>query len=143
MQNIKHLIVIGRITAVIAVASLVGCKQFTSSKDEERSEGRVADDKTITKTVESKLKAEPVYKFNDVDVKTYNGIVQLSGFVNTQEQSQRAEELSRQVGGVSQLINALVVKPEPMPSPTGRPSGQQAPPAGSSSTNINTNPSTP
>jgi osmotically-inducible protein OsmY len=138
MQNIKHLIVIGRISAVIAVASLVGCStsMSTSSKPhDERSDGRVVDDKNITKAVETKLKGEPQYKFDAVDVKTYGGIVQLSGFVNSQDQSRRAEEITRQVDGVTQVVNGLAIKPAPMPTPTGRPSGQLlTPPAGSTNT---------
>ena len=139
MQNIKHLIVIGRLSAVIGVASLVGCStsgSISSKPHDDRSDGRVVDDKNITKAVESKLKVEPVYKFDGVDVKTYGGIVQLSGFVNSQDQSQRAEEITRQIGGVTQVVNGLAIKPAPMPSPTGRSSGQLlTPPAGNASTN--------
>jgi len=42
-------------------------------------------------------------------VKTYGGIVQLSGFVDSQDQSRRAEELTRSVGGVSRLMNGLAL----------------------------------
>ena len=139
MQNIKNLVTIGRISAVIGVAALAGCSSMkSSSSSDERSDGRIKDDKHITEAVEKKLKSDPVYKFGAVEVKTYSGIVQLSGFVNSQDQSRRAEELTRSVGGVSQLLNALALKPQPVPRqpvpvqtlmPTGQTSGERlAPP---------------
>jgi osmotically-inducible protein OsmY len=127
MQNMKNIIAIGSLSAAIAIASLAGCSttMSTSSKPhDERSDGRVVDDDHITKSVEEKLKAEPVYKFGGVGVKTYSGIVQLSGFVNSADQSRRAEDIARGVGGVTQVANGLVVKPAPIPTATGRPSGQ-------------------
>ena len=136
MQNIKNIVTIGRISAaVIGVAALAGCSSLmnSSSSNDQRSEGRVKDDKNITEAVEKKLKSDPVYKFESVDVKTYGGIVQLSGFVDSQDQSRRAEELTRSVGGVSRLMNGLALKPQPMPpqtlAPTGQASGERLTPA--------------
>jgi hypothetical protein len=135
MQNMKNVIVIGGVSAAIAIASLSGCSTSmstgSSKPHDERSDGRVVDDDHITKTVEERLKAEPVYKFGGVTVKTYSGIVALSGFVNSADQSRRAEDIVRGVGGVSQISNGLVVKPAPIPSATGKPSGQPSQPAGS------------
>jgi osmotically-inducible protein OsmY len=114
----------------------------TSKKSpDERSEGRVVDDKNITKAIENKLASEAVYKFDSVDVKTFAGVVQLSGFVNSGDQSQRAEQIARSVGGVMQVVNGLAIKPGTIPSATGRPSGsgqlQSAPPgASNTSTNV-------
>ena len=147
MQNIKNLVTIGRISAVLGVAALAGCSSMmNSSSDDQRSEGRVKDDKNITEAVEKKLKSDPVYKFESVDVKTYGGIVQLSGFVDSQEQSRRAEELTRGVGGVSRLMNGLALKPQPAQQPTLLPTGQAtgerlAPPATTTTTtNTSANP---
>ena len=144
MQNIKKLVTIGRISAVIGVAALAGCSSMMNSSDskDQRSEGRVKDDKNITEAVEKKLKSDPVYKFESVDVKTYGGIVQLSGFVDSQEQSRRAEELTRSVGGVSRLMNGLALKPQPtQPTlmPTGQASGERLAPPATTTTNTNAN----
>ena len=126
MRNMKNIIRVGGVSAVIGIASLSGCSNMGTSKSshDERSEGRVVDDKNITKAVESKLKAEPVYKFESVDVKTFGGVVQLSGFVNNADQSQRAEQIARGVSGATQVINGLAIKPAGIPSATGKPSGQ-------------------
>ncbi len=143
MQNIKNLMTIGRISAVIGVAALAGCSSMMpKSSSDQRSEGRVKDDKNITAAVEKKLKSDPVYKFESVDVKTYGGIVQLSGFVDSQDQSRRAEELTRSVGGVSRLMNGLALKPQPVQTtlmPTGQASGERlAPAAATTTTTTNT-----
>jgi hyperosmotically inducible periplasmic protein len=142
MQNMKNIIAIGGVSAALAMASLTGCSNIMSDDKphDERSEGRVEDDKHITKQVKSKLKAEPVYRFDAVDVNTWGGIVQLSGFVNDPEQKQRAEDIARGVGGVSQVVNGLVIKPAAPPTATGRPSGQQlSPPPGSTNTTTSPN----
>ncbi len=79
----------------------------------------MVDDRRLTSAVESQLKNEPVYKFSDVEVKTFNGAVQLSGFVTTSGQKQRAGELAERVPGVAQVVNSITLKPEPL-TPTGR-----------------------
>jgi|SRR5436190_9643201 len=137
MRNIKNIISIGGIGAAIGVAALTGCSNLDMHKThDERSEGRVADDKKITKNIEGKLKEDATYKFESVDVNTYGGIVQLSGFVNDQEQKRRAEDLARRVDGVTQIVNALVIKPGGALSPTGQPTGQHlsSPPPGGTTT---------
>jgi osmotically-inducible protein OsmY len=140
----KNIITVGGLSAAIGIASLSGCSNMgtSNSPHDERSEGRVVDDKNITKAVESKLKGEPTYKFDTVEVKTFGGVVQLSGFVNNAEQSQRAEQIARGVSGATQVINGLAIKPGAIPTATGRPSGQlqsSPPDASTTSTNL-TNP---
>jgi len=100
---------------VAAVLLVAGCQ--TTPKDE-RSAGQVVDDKNITKQVKHDLDTEPVYKFTDVDVTTYSGIVQLSGFATVEAQKDRAGELAAQVDGVQKVINGISLKPSP--TPTGR-----------------------
>ena len=119
MRIFNHLIT--GLTAAIAVAALSGCESWWHGGQQrgERSEGRMVDDNRITHTVKSDLRNEPVYKFTDVDVKTFDGVVQLSGFVNTEEQKRRAAELAQRVPGVAQVVNNITLKPE-TPTPTGR-----------------------
>jgi hypothetical protein len=122
-------IIIAAVSAAIALSALTGCRYLPGKEPADgRSEGRAKDDKAITKRIEDRLHDEPVYKFDSVNVNTYAGIVQLSGFVDLPAQKLRAEELARQVPGISQLVNALVVKPAPIPTPTGQPTGERLPP---------------
>ena len=115
MQNRKQLRVIQSIVVVAALLTFAGCK---SSGDKERSEGRVVDDKQITENVQKELKHDPVCKFAGVDVETFGGVVQLSGFVDSENQQQRALEIAKRIPGVREVINATAIKPEPI-TPTG------------------------
>lgn len=135
MRNINNTIVTAGLIATVAVTALTGCKNLHPNQPhDERSEGRVKDDTTITKRVKESLQGEPVYKFEAVEVNTYGGIVQLSGFVNLPAQKQRAEEITRRVPGVAQVVNALVLKPDSMLSPTGQSTGERlTPPANTNS----------
>ena len=115
MPNIKNLFLVG----AAAVVGLTGCQTYHNRASGERSQGRIVDDRRITAEVRSELRHEPVYKFTDVDVRTFNGVVQLSGFVNSEDQKRRAAEIAQHVDGVNQVQNAISMKPE-VPSPTGR-----------------------
>jgi osmotically-inducible protein OsmY len=107
--------------AVAALLAFGGCATEEHSGDQ-RSEGRTIDDKMITENVQKELKAEPVYKFNNVEAKTFGGIVQLSGFVDTEAQKTRAGEVAQRVAGVHEVENGIALKPLPM-SPTGSTNG--------------------
>ena len=112
-------------SAVVALTCFTGCSTW-GHKDSDRSAGRVVDDRKITSAVEDQLKAETVYKFSDVDVRTFNGVVQLSGFVTTDGQKQRAGELAQRVPGVAEVVNSIALKPEAL-TPTGRTDAQSQP----------------
>jgi osmotically-inducible protein OsmY len=45
-----------------------------------------------------------------VEVKTFKGTVQLSGFVNTSDQKNRAGDIAKQVSGVKEIQNNITVK---------------------------------
>ena len=75
-----------------------------------QSAGSYIDDRTITGKVKTSLLRDDTVKGTDVDVTTFNGAVQLSGFVETQAQKDRAGELARQTEGVQQVHNNLIVQ---------------------------------
>jgi hypothetical protein len=66
-------------------------------------------DQTLNIRVRDALAADNVYKFPNVEIISRDGAVQLSGFVDIPEQSQRAEQLARRVSGVTQVINNISV----------------------------------
>jgi hyperosmotically inducible periplasmic protein len=68
------------------------------------------DDKTLTSDVKSALNNNPDYKFDGVNVATYAGVVQLSGFVDTADQKSQAEDIAKQVSGVRDIVNNITVK---------------------------------
>lgn len=125
MRNLKNMVLVSGASAIMAVTALTGCDTMMGhSSSSDRSAGRTLDDKVITGQVEAKLKDEPVYKFSDVDVKTFAGVVQLSGFVSSDEQKRRAGELAQSVEGVTRVVNNITLKPTATGNnglaPTGR-----------------------
>jgi hyperosmotically inducible periplasmic protein len=105
--NPKRLVTALCLGAVVSVIGLTGCHTHG-----DRSEGRYHDDKKIASNVKKDLKDEPVYKFEDVHVAAYDGVVQLAGFVNTEDQKNRASEVARRTDGVREVVNSLVIKPQ-------------------------------
>ena len=118
MKTFQTLLLYGALSATLTLGGLAGCS--TWGHDDERSTGRAADDEKIEDQVKNHLRHEPVYKFNDVDVKTFNGVVQLNGFVNTEDQKRRAGELAEQVPGVAQVVNNISLKAQVPSTATGR-----------------------
>ena len=116
MRHGKSLLLISSACAVLALS---GCATGPSHEGE-RTAGRMVDDHSINSQVKADLDREPVYKFSDVDVKTFNGVVQLSGFVNTEDQRRRAAEIAQGVSGVAQVVNSIALKPQQVLTPTGR-----------------------
>lgn len=88
------------------IVSMAGC----ASEKAPRTAGQTIDDQAISRRVTEALGAEPAYKFTDVRVVTYEGKVQLSGFVDRDEQRGRAEEIARKVPGVKDVTNQIVKK---------------------------------
>jgi osmotically-inducible protein OsmY len=74
------------------------------------STGESVDDSGITMHVKGALSNDGEYKYEGVDVKTFKGEVQLSGFVDTHAQKSRAGELAKNVEGVKDVENNITVK---------------------------------
>jgi osmotically-inducible protein OsmY len=77
----------------------------------ERTTGQKMDDKSLNGKVKDALHDNTAFKFPDVEVNTYNGKVQLSGFVTTREQKQQAEDLAKAIVGSGNVENKISVKP--------------------------------
>ena len=71
---------------------------------------RVASDVTITSKVKAALIREKDLSAMDVNVETLNGTVQLSGFVDTKDQQDRAEKVAKSINGVKGVKNDLRLK---------------------------------
>jgi BON domain-containing protein len=94
------------LTALLLAFFLTGC-----ASDRGRTTGRQLDDYRVSNRVKSTLSHSPVYKFPNVRVTTYDGVVQLSGFVYKEEQKTEATELARRVPGVVEVINNISMVP--------------------------------
>ena len=72
--------------------------------------GRVVDDSVITGKVKAALVADPTTKAHQISVETFQGVVQLSGFVDTTEARSRAGQLAKEVDGVKNVKNELELR---------------------------------
>jgi osmotically-inducible protein OsmY len=94
--------------AALGGLPLAGC----SSSPQSRSTGQVIDDGTITARVKTALAREAgVTDAMNVNVNTYRGVVQLSGFVDSKALVERAERVAQGVDGVKSVKNDLRVAP--------------------------------
>jgi hyperosmotically inducible protein len=75
-----------------------------------RSTGEYIDDKSIGLRVRDALNDNPEYKFNDVNVVSFKGTVQLSGFVDSSAQKNDATRIAGQVQGVKNVVDNITVK---------------------------------
>jgi hyperosmotically inducible protein len=94
--------------AVPVVAITAGC----SSTPSHESAGEYTSDSALTAKVKAALLEDPGLKSLAVSVTTYRSEVLLSGFVNSQEQIQKAVSVARGVEGVQSVKNELQVKPQ-------------------------------
>ena len=97
---------IGSLILIMFVAALVAC----ASTSKHESTGEYVDDSVITTKIKSQLAADDFLKSFQIDVETYKGIVQLSGFVNAQKAVDKAGKIARSVKGVKSVKNDLIVK---------------------------------
>jgi osmotically-inducible protein OsmY len=90
----------------ILMVSLLGC----ASTSKQEGTGEYFDDTAITTKVKAAIFNEPTLKSAEINVETFKGIVQLSGFVSSQADINRAVEVARSVKGVKSVKNDMRVK---------------------------------
>ena len=73
--------------------------------------GEFVDDSTITTRVKAALIDDPAVRAAQVNVETYRGVVQLSGFVDSESAARQASNVARKIPGVQSVKNDLRVKP--------------------------------
>jgi len=76
---------------------------------DDRSAGQIAEDASITSTVNSRYIGDDLVQARIINVDTYNGVVTLYGNVPNQSVVDRAVELARGVKNVKQVVSKLTV----------------------------------
>ena len=92
--------------AVLAVAGLMGCASTSKSEGT----GEYVDDTVITAKVKAAIFEQPGLKSSEINVETFKGIVQLSGFVSSQENANSAVQVAKKVKGVTSVKNDMRLK---------------------------------
>ena len=95
-----------RCLVLLMLITLVAC----ASTRTHESTGEYVDDSVITTKVKSLLANDDFFKSFQISVETYKGIVQLSGFVDSQAAIDKAGQIARGVQGVKSVKNNLIVK---------------------------------
>ncbi len=123
--SVKVLAIITCLSAFPLVVGLTGCAGARPNQSAEpraddnhtdehsyiQSADQHIEDSRTAERVRETLAASPDYKYDGVKVIAANGVVQLSGFVNTSAQRISAGEVARKVAGVRSVENNLMVKP--------------------------------
>jgi osmotically-inducible protein OsmY len=88
------------------IAVFLGC----ASTPKREGTGEYVDDSAITTKVKAAIFNDPSLKVFQINVETFKGEVQLSGFVDSAQSAKKAGEVARGVGGVKSVKNNLIVK---------------------------------
>jgi osmotically-inducible protein OsmY len=91
---------------MLVLASFMGCASTATHEGT----GEYLDDSAITAKVKAAVFNEPTLKSSEINVETFKGVVQLSGFVNSQADINQAAQVARSVPGVKSVKNDMRLK---------------------------------
>ena len=94
------------LVSILLMAALVSC----ATGPQKQSTGQYFDDSVITSKVKTLLLKDEKLKGFQIKVETYNGVVQLSGFVDSRQTIDKAGEVAKSVAGVQSVKNNLILK---------------------------------
>jgi osmotically-inducible protein OsmY len=103
MKNLK---IASTLVAALMLSSVVGC----ASTAKQESTGQYVDDSAITASVKAAIVNAPTLKVSEINVETFKGTVQLSGFVSSADNIATASTVARSVNGVKSVKNDLRLK---------------------------------
>jgi len=96
----------GMLVLTIVLVSAWGCGSTAKTSGT----GEYVDDSVITAKVKTAIFNDPTLKVNEINVETFKGVVQLSGFVNSQADINKAVQIARGVAGVKSVKNDMRMK---------------------------------
>ncbi len=104
MGNAKQIRTI--LTDLALVTMVAGCAAISGRE----SSGAYVDDATITAKVKADIFDDSSLKLSQIGVETFQDVVQLSGFVDSSRAKERAGQIARNVAGVRDVKDSLVVR---------------------------------
>jgi hyperosmotically inducible protein len=103
MKSLKYVSVI---IIALMLTGVAGCASTSTTEGT----GEYVDDTVITTKVKTAIFNEPTLKSAEINVETFKGVVQLSGFVTDAGSISKAASLARSVKGVTSVKNDLHLK---------------------------------
>jgi len=98
---------LGRLALVVALSLLLAACAGTATRS---STGEYIDDTILTTRVKTALLEDPDVSGLSVKVESFRGVVQLSGFVKSASERNRAVQLAREIQGVRQVRNDILLR---------------------------------
>jgi osmotically-inducible protein OsmY len=92
--------------SVLLLASILGC----GATQTREGTGEYLEDSVITTKVKAAIFNDSTLKVNEINVETFKGVVQLSGFVTSQADVDKAVQVARGVAGVKSVKNDMRIK---------------------------------
>ena len=97
---------IGLVICLVGLMTILGCAGDRTT----RSTGQAVDDSVLANKVKVALYADQTAPGTQIEVEVFKGVVQLSGFVDNAAQAQKAVQIAREVDGVKEVRNNMMVK---------------------------------
>src|SRR4051812_17452581 len=105
-NNLKMIQTVSTFLAALVAVTAMGCASTPKSEGT----GEYVDDSVITAKVKTAIFEQPNLKSAEINVETFKGTVQLSGFVSSQASADSAVTIAKNVGGVKLVKNDMRVK---------------------------------
>lgn len=94
------------LAVMLAMTSVLSFSETTKKE----APGAYFDDGVVTTKVKAAIFNEPSLKSTEINVETYKGVVQLTGFVNSEADIKKAVDVARSVKGVTSVKNDMRIK---------------------------------
>ena len=105
-ETMKQFKILASFMLATVFAVMLGC----ASTAKHQGTGEYVDDSVITTKVKAAVFNEPTLKSAEINVETYKGVVQLSGFVNSEADIAKAASLAKGIKGVTSVNNDMRLK---------------------------------
>ena len=102
----KKIQVVSTFLAALVAAAALGCASTSRSEGT----GEYVDDSVVTAKVKTAILEQPGLKSAEINVETFKGVVQLSGFVGSQASADSAVTVAKNVHGVKSVKNDMRIK---------------------------------
>jgi hyperosmotically inducible protein len=101
---------LSRLSVTLVLAAFLAAVTGCAATPTQEGTGEYVDDTVITTKVKAAVLKEPSLKSAEINVETFKGVVQLSGFVSSQADINKAAEIARGVSGVKSVKNDMRLK---------------------------------